>query len=253
MNHLSLPNYRSLTFSKRLLAIAAVVFTTASAQAQIALYDTTGGTFAGISMVPGGAAAGITRLVADKITFNSPAATSVTQVLFTLVNNNATAPTFRPRLRFWFDNAGTPGAYYNDPANVGFSFAPLSVLANTSTTFTGTLGAGSFNVPAGVTTIWYGITFDNVGATATEAELNNLGVGVFSGAIVGSSDDAIFTTTAAGSFFGTSNPAGAVTNLTPGQNLGLGLTTALGAAPEPGSLVLLLLGASSVLVRRKRQ
>ncbi len=253
MNPPSFSKNRFFTFNKGLLAIAAAIFSAASAHAQIALYDTTAGTFAGSGMMPGGAAGGITRLVADKITFNSPAATSVTQVLFTLVNNNATAPTFRPRIRFWFDNAGTPGAYYNDPGNVGFSFNPLTVAAFSATTLTGGLTAGAFNVPAGVSTIWYGITFDNAGATATEAELNNIGVGIFSGAIVGGSDDAIFTTTAAGSFFGLGNPVGTLSTLAPGQNLGLGLTTILGAAPEPGSLALLLVGACSVLVRRKRQ
>lgn len=249
-------NFKPSRFAlnKGILTIAVAVGAAMTAHAQLALYDTTGGTFTGTPLIPGGAAAGgITRLVADKITFNSPAATSVTQVNFTLTNNNATAPTFRPRIRFWFDNAGTPGAYYNDPANVGFSFAPLSFAANSSTTFSGTLTAGVFNIPAGITTIWYGITFDNAGgATATATELNNIGVGVFTGAIVGSSDDSIFTTTSPGSFFGIANPAGAVTNLGAGENLGFGLFTALGSVPEPGSFALVALGAASVLLRRRR-
>ena len=246
-----------MTFVSRLLGSVALVTvlmgSVESAHAQFAVYNTTAGTFTGTGVVPGGAVAGITRLVADELTYFNPGGLQdVTQVSFTLVNFNATAPTFRPRIRFWFDNAGVPGAYYNNPANVGFSFNPLSVAANSATTFTGAIGAGLFKLPAGTNKIWYGITFDNAGgATATNAQLNNLGVGTFSGAMTGSSGTSIFTTTSPGSFFGTSNPAGTISNLSAGQNLGLGLFVAT-SAPEPGTLVLLTLGAVGLIARRRR-
>jgi hypothetical protein len=71
-----------------------------------------------------------------------------------------------------------------------------------------------FAIPAGTTTtLWAGVTFDNVGTTtgATNTELNNFGQG-FNAVDVGSSTNTIFETTAAGSFFLTDNPAGAAVN-----------------------------------------
>ena len=230
--------------------VAALMGGVESAHAQQALYDTTGATFTGTALTNGGATSTITRLIADELTYTSPILVDVTQVKFTIVNLNATAPTFRPRLRFWFDNAGVPGAYYNQStpvANVGFSFNPVSVAANSATTFTGNLGAGSFQLLAGTNKIWYGITFDNAGgSTATTAELNNLGVGIFTGNVAGSSGTSVFTTTNPGSFFTTANPVGAITNLAAGQNLGLGL---FGFVPEPGTLALLCLGGVGLMFR----
>lgn len=156
----------------------------------------------------------ITRLVMDDILpTGANAGQDVTQIKFSVANFNATAVSARARVRFWFDNAGAPGAYYNVPAPVGFSFNAL-LYAPGVTTVTGTLGPALFTMPDASAPFWAGITFDNnSGATgATLAQMDNLGQGIFDPADVGFSDDLGFVTTAAGSFFNVSNPAGSLFN-----------------------------------------
>lgn len=157
----------------------------------------------------------ITRLVADDLT---PAAgmggLPVIQFTFSVANLNGAAVAFRPRVRFWnADGAGgAPGSYYSNPAAVGFTFNAVTVAASTVTLLTATLAPNQMNMPAG--TFWAGITFDNnVGATgATQAQMDNIAQGIFSPPTVGSSTDALFQTTGAGSFFTIANPVGVVTN-----------------------------------------
>ena len=175
--------------------------------------------FLGSGFANGGAALQgtnmITRLVADDITPTGVhAGMSITQLKFSIANFNSAAVPARPRIRFWFaDGAGGgPGTYYNLPANVGFSFNPLTVNPGV-TIVTGTIGAGLFNMPAGP--FWAGLTFDDLNGTTgiTAAQLNGLGQGIFNPATIGSSGDLFFVTTAAGSFFAPANPAGALGNL----------------------------------------
>ena len=61
--------------------------------------------------------------------------------------------------------------------------------------------------------IWAGIAFDNNSGTtgATAAQLDNLALGIFSPAVVGTSTDQYFVTTNAGSF-ASDNPVGTLTN-----------------------------------------
>jgi len=154
----------------------------------------------------------ITRLVADDITpTGATAGQSVLQVKFSMANFNATNVTVRPRIRFWFDNGGVPGAYYNIPAPVGFSFSPLTIAPGV-TVVTGNLAPGLFSMPG--TTFWAGITFDdNNGTTGiTQAQLDLIGQGIFDPPSIGTSEDVGFVTTAAGSFFPTDNPAGSTFN-----------------------------------------
>ena len=172
--------------------------------------------FLGSAFTQGAAASGITRLVMDDVTFTTSAGVGdVTAVRFSVANLNGVAHSVRARLRFWnADGADLgggllgPGTYYN---GIGFTFNPFT-FAPGVTVITGGLGAGSFAVPAGTTTtLWAGITFDNVGTTtgATETQLNNFGQGLFNPVNLGSSQDALFETTAAGSFLSTNSPAGA--------------------------------------------
>ncbi len=178
-------------------------------------------TFSGMAFAQGAASGGITRLVMDDLTFTTnPGVSNVTTIRFSVANLNATTQSVRARVRFWNANgaslgaglANAPGTYYapgGAGTEVGFSF-PAASFAPGVTTLTGNLGAG-FAVPAGTTTtLWAGLTFDNVGTTtgATDTELSMFGQGMFNPVDLGSSTNTLFETTAAGSFFTTSNPAG---------------------------------------------
>lgn len=100
-----------------------------------------------------------------------------------------------------------------------FTFSPGATI------LTGNLGTG-FAVPTGTTTtLWAGLTFDNVGTTtgATDTELNNFGILAMGPVDLGSSTNTGFQTAAAGSFFSTANSAGSgitFTGGTPSFDLG---------------------------------
>ena len=178
--------------------------------------------FLGQGFVNGGSALQgtnrITRLVADDILpTGDNAGQDVLELVFSVANFNSVPVTVRARVRFWFDNAGAPGTYYNVPAAVGFSFNPLTFSPGV-TLVTGTLAPALFTMPQGIAQsappFWAGITFDDFNGTtgATAAQMDLIGQGLFDPADVGFSDDVAFQTTAAGSFFTISNPAGATFN-----------------------------------------
>lgn len=206
--------------------------------------------FLGQAFVNGGAAnqSGntITRLVADDLRGIHPffVGKSVTSMTFSVANLNSTAVSVRARIRFWFaDGAGGgPGTYMN---SIGYTFNPFTFNSGV-TLLTGNLGAG-FVLPS--TDIWAGITFDdNTGTTgATLAQMNNMGVGLFNPVTIGSSNDTMFQTTAAGSFFTTNNPAGSLFNFggSPVANAGWKLI------PTPGAAA--LLGLAGIAAARRRR
>lgn len=209
-------------------------------------------TFLGQAFANGGSAGGITRLVADDLTPTGVnAGQAIGTVRFSVTNLSTAAVTARPRIRFWNADgtAGAPGSVYSNPVAVGFSFNAITFPANSVQVFQFNPAAGTFNMPG--TTFWAGMCFDNnAGATgATDADLNFLGQGMFDPVDVGSSTDNIFVTTAAGSFFGTANPAGTVGNLggNPIANLGWEFT----AVPAPGAAA--LLGLGGLLAARRRR
>lgn len=219
-------------------------------------YNNTSGTFSGQAFAPGGAAGGITRMLIDDIT---PIATTPGDVLnfsFAVFNGNATAQSVRARVRFWQPDgtSGGPGTYYASPGNIGYSFAAFT-FAPGVTVLTGTVGPG-FLMPQ--SKFWAGLTFDNVGTTtgATDTELNLFGMGIYENPVVGSSANQYFVTTAAGSFFGTSNPAGTFADFSANPtpvlaNFGWRFESV--SIPEPGSLVGLALGMVVFAARSRRR
>ncbi len=185
----------------------------------LAIYSNVTG-FSGQAFAQGPASGGITRLVVDDVTFTTdPAVSNVTTIRFSVANLNAIAHSVRARVRFWRADGAPlgaglpngPGTYYNDGVgNIGYSFNPFTFGVGV-TTLSGNIAPG-FAVPAGATTtLWAGLTFDNVGTTtgATDADLTNFGQAMFSPVDLGSSTDTLFETTAVGSFFPTNSPAGA--------------------------------------------
>lgn len=183
------------------------------------------------SFAQGPSAAGITRMVMDDVTFTTNAGVGqVTTLTFSVANLNAADQSVRARVRFWNADGAPlgaglpngPGTYYSPGGNnVGFTFNPFTFTPGV-TTLSGTV---AFDVPAGATTtLWAGLTFDNVGSetAATEAELDNFGQALFAPVDLGSSTDTLFETTAPGSFFNTANPAGTQINFggTPAANMG---------------------------------
>ena len=227
--------------SSNLTVVSVVPLTSSSIKAVVtpnavdpsAVYSNVTG-FSGQTFAQNAASGGITRMVMDDVTFTTNAGVgTVTTVRFSVANLNAVSHSVRARIRFWnADGAALgaglpngPGTYYAPGGTaVGFSFNPLDYAVGV-TTLTGTLPAGSFPLPAGTTTtLWAGITFDNVGTTsgATDADLDNFGQAMFGPVDLGSSTDTVFETTAAGSFFNTANPAGAAVNFggTPVANMG---------------------------------
>lgn len=227
-----------------------VLAATPTAQAQLIYDNTITGTGAFLN---GGTAnqAGnlITRLVMDDLTFQAGSAgLTVNSISFAVQNSNAVAVSARPRMRFWNADGvgGGPGTYF---AGIGFTFSAISFAPGGSAFF---FDPGpTFVIPA-AERLWFGLTFDNnTGATgATLAQMDNLGVILFDPPSVGSSTDNMFSTTAAGSFFNTNNPAGALFNFggTPAANMFWSVSV-----PEPSSMALIGLAVSGGLWRKLRR
>jgi hypothetical protein len=160
--------------------------------------------YSGVVLPHGGQSGGVTRLVADDLTFGGTAPHNVGFLIWVVCNTNPQTVTVRSMIRFYADNNGSPGALivgYNFPAFVPLVnniCQPISVRLPPSLQFT----AGN--------KMWAGLTFDRgEGASATEAQMNNIGSGYFNPPEVGSSADLFFRTTSAGDFF-SSNPPGSV-------------------------------------------
>lgn len=232
-------------FALSALALGAV----AMSSAQALMYDSVPATVTNY-FAPGGATnqAGntITRLMADDIDMiDAFPGAQITSFAFTLVNANTTTVSFRPRVRFYAltgTTATTLGNYIT-----GYTLNPVSMTANSATTYTVNIGAG-FNVPNDFF-LWAGLTFDNnTGATgATAAQLDNIGWAVGQPS-VGTSDDIFFRTTNAGSFVG-GNPAGGYLffNGNPPANFAFRLN----AVPEPASMIALGAGLLAIMRRRR--
>jgi Carboxypeptidase regulatory-like domain len=169
------------------------------------VYSTTTGTFSGQVFLNGGQAGApaITRLIADDLTLTGTPPYSIGRFDFSMCNLNTVAVSARPRIRFYLDNAGTPGTLIT-----GFSFSAITLNASNCSTFFANVAP--FSITSSL--IWAGVTFDNSGGTATAAQMNNFGMGIYPVPDTGTSADTFWLTTAAGSFLA-NNPAGAATNV----------------------------------------
>lgn len=165
------------------------------------------------------AAAQVTTMVADDIT---PAAgfagQSVTGFTFSVANFNAAAVSAAPTVYFYSSSGsgGGPGTLLG-----GINFNTILFASSSVNTFTYNPGTALFSLPAAGGFFWAGMSFsDGATGTATPAQLNNLGQGIFNPPTVGSSQDAFFQSTAPAAVV--NNPAGSFFNFggTPAANFG---------------------------------
>lgn len=246
----------------RILSLALILLScgfVTRAQADI-LYSNTA-TFTGFAYSPGGAAAdgatatsASTAMLADDIKVGSGyAGTAVTSVTFSVANLNSVAVSANVDLRFYsVGTNGGPGTLLG-----GLNFSAISFSAGAIQLFTYTSASTLFTVPTSGS-FFVGEFFTNDSATATTAQLNNLGIGVFNPPTVGTSADSFFMTSAGGSTNSTSNPTGGFYNFggSPVANFGFSFsgTPAVTPVPEPASLALLGLGlglGTAGLARRR--
>lgn len=163
----------------------------------------------GLTALSAHPAAAQTTLVADDIT---PAAgfagQSVTGFSFTIGNLNSAAVAVAPTVYFYDSSGmgGGPGALIG-----GVTFNPITQAAGAVNLFTYNPGTALFALPSAGGYFWAGMSFSS--ATATTAQLNQIGQGLFGAATVGSSQDAAFQSTLPISpTKAASNPAGSIFN-----------------------------------------
>lgn len=250
------PPPHNVPFARVSLVALCVAVSIAAAKltsADVIVYNNTTN-FTGQAVTQGGATTAngnVTNMFADDLMLIAGAVgQSVTQFSFSVYNSDPTVDiSARARVRFFATDGsgGGPGTLL-----AAISFNPFSFTHNQVTTLsTGPLGALSFTLPASSTTIWAGVFFDNAGgATATTAQLNELGQGFFNPPTVGSSQDRYFATSGGG--VPGANPAGTITNFggAPVANFGWQIQTA--AVPEPSSLALAAFGGVGLLLSARR-
>ena len=173
------------------------------------VYSSVDSLFSGSAFAPAGQAntPAITRLLADDLTLIGTPPFSIGRFSFSMCNLNAAAVSARPRVRFYLNNAGTPGTLIT-----GFSFNPISVAAGSCTSLFANVA------PFSVTSnnIWAGMLFDNSTATATATQIDSFAMGIFATPDLGSSADVYYRTTSApaagASFLGNNPGPGATSN-----------------------------------------
>ena len=198
------------------------------------------GTFRNQSFAAGGATQQflntITRLAADDLNLVGAPPYSVNGFRFMVTNLNAVDVSARPLVRFYLPNGpgGGPGTLIE-----ARTYNPIVFHCRPS--WAPSRRAAQFVLRS--SSIWAGIAFDNNGGTtgATAAQLDNLALGIFSPAELGTSADQYFVTTAAGSF-ASDNPVGTLANfggappadfgweILTAQDVDLSITKSAGAA-----------------------
>ncbi len=189
----------------------------------------------------------ITQLVADDITFSSSAVgQSISDFGVSIANTDPTVSfSARIRVRFWVNDGpnGGPGTFI-----AGVSFDPITFTPGSHDFVFGTLAPGVFVLPASGT-FWAGVTFDNatqnIASTATTAQLNELGEGIYDPPTIGSSADKAFKSTSSGSFFGVNNPPGTIFQSPFGGNppANIGWQFKVYPVPEPSIWTIFVVGA----------
>ena len=226
------------------------------AGAQTTVYSNTTN-FLGSGYAPAGAtsATGSTLMDADDLTLiPGSAGLTVSGFSFSLANFNTVAVTAAPTVSFYSTSAsGGPGTLL-----FAAQFNPLGPGAGSVGIYSyNPTGAGLFTLPAG--TLWAGMSFSVSTGTATLAQLNNFGQGLFDAPTVGSSTDGFFETDNPSTT--TSNPVGSFYPSpfggSPVANFGWSIRTTAPPVPEASTTVslglMLALGMGGLVVASKRK
>lgn len=197
--------------------------------------------FKGIGFSNAGSTFGVTFLIADDIFRTGSAGDTLSDFVFTVANNNSIAVSVRANIRLYASNGvnNGPGTYL-----AGYSVDPKSFAPNMTTGVQVTLNGTGPELP---THFWAGISFDNIGTSTTNAQLNQIGQGVFDPPTIGSSQNLMFGSVNAGDF-PVNNPTGSLSS--PGNfkaNFGWRFNT----VPTPGALALFGLGGLAAGRRRR--
>ena len=175
-------------------------------------------TFTGYGATPpaGSPASGttrVTKLLADDIQcMTGGGGDKLTSFTFSVGNLNAAAVSCMALIRIYADNASTPGTYL-----YGVNFTCSSFTASSVGLYTFSIPTASQPTIPANGKLWVGIAFMRTTGctTATQTQLNNMTVGLYTPVDVGSSLDADYLSTANGgtdpnNVFKANNPAGAV-------------------------------------------
>lgn len=229
-----------MSFRRLFLAVLATLTLVSMSFAQSGPAYANVTTFLGAGISDGGTGATISRLIADDITPSGLVVGSpVTNVTFSVFNGSANTVSVRPRIRFWLDSgSNSPGTFI-----IGFSFNPITFTANTVTLVNTDLTGLGFNYPSGK--FWAGVQYDNAGATASAADVDLFGVGLFDPPTVGSSADVLFQSTAAANLNLVNNPAGTVSDLAGALASNAGWSFA--SVPEPTTWALIFASVTAGL------
>ena len=252
----SLRRRASLGIAFTALGVGLTTLAAHPAAAQTTVYSNTTN-FLASGYAAGGAtsAAGATDIVADDLNLlPGSAGLTVSGFTFSMANFNTATAAAAPTVFFYSSSATTGG-----PGTLlaAFAFNPISLASSSVNIFNfNPTGTGLFTLPTG--TLWAGMSFSNGNSgTATVAQLNKFGQGLFDAPTVGSSSDAFFQSTNPATITG--NPAGGFFNFggSPVANFGWSIRTTPAPVPEASTTVslglLLALGMGGLLIASKRK
>jgi hypothetical protein len=188
--------------------------------------------FTGYIIFNGGQVNGITRLVADNLSLVGTPPHNIGRIFYVFCNGNPGTVSLRPKIRYYLDSGGTPGTFL-----AGFNFPAASVPTSSCAPFISRRPlAQQFTVTSNA--MWAAMTFDNAsGATATNAQMDLIGMAFYNPPDLGSSNDNFFLSSGTPGEFNANSPTGGITSFVsspppdPPDNFGFELRKRVKIAP----------------------